>query len=154
MADTKHHTAHHTADIPIESDGVSYSGLIWFTVVLAGSAVVIQLLMWGMFKFMEAGALDADVARPPLAAPAGSRPAGVSVLSLIWPQAPEGVYTPDEPTNLKRFRSQEDLELTTYGWSDQNTGTMRIPIDRAKALLLQRGLPVRGQQPAAAPVKK
>ena len=152
MADTKHHTVHDTAEIPVEADGISYSGLVWFTVVLTGSALVIHVLMWGMFKFMESRAADSDVARAPLAGPAGARPAGTAVLSQIWPQAPADVYVPDEPTNLRNFHRQEDLELTTYGWADQNAGTLRIPIDRAKALLLERGLPVRGQAPP--PVKK
>jgi hypothetical protein len=150
MADT----SHHSADIPVEQDGISYSGLVWFTVVLAGSALVIHVLMWGMYKFMEAQALDADVRRAPLAAPAGGRPAGTAVLTRIWPQAPADVYVPDEPTNLRNFHRQEDLELTTYGWVDQNAGTIRIPIARAKELLLERGLPVRGPAPAAADVKK
>jgi hypothetical protein len=145
MADTKHHTAHHPEDIPVEQDGISYSGLVWFTVVMAGSALVIQVMMWGLFKFLEGREIGADVARAPLAAPAGSRPGGVAVLSRIWPQAPADQYVPDEPTNLGNFHRQEDLELTTYGWADQNAGTLRIPIDRAKALLLERGLPVRGQ---------
>jgi hypothetical protein len=45
--------------------------------------------------------------------------------------------------------------LTTYGYTDKNAGTYRIPIDRAKDLLLERNLlPVRGQAaPAAAPEK-
>lgn len=152
MADTRHHTAHQSTDIPIEQDGVSYSGLIWFTVVLTASALVIHVMMWGLFKFMEAQATE--VARAPLSAPAGSRPGGVGVLSRIWPQAPTDQYVPDEPTNLRNFERQEQMELTTYGWADRNTGAMRIPIEKAKALLLERGLPVRGQTPSAAPAKK
>ena len=113
MADTKQHTAHHATDIPVEGDGVSYSGLTWFVVVLAGSALVIQVAMWGLFRFLEARSDTDAVARSPLAAPAGARPAGPAVLSRIRPQEPEGVYVPDEPTNLRSFRAQEDLELTT-----------------------------------------
>jgi hypothetical protein len=149
MADTNHHSA----DIPIEQDGISYSGLVWFTLVLTGSVLLIHVLMWGMFTFMESRAAVSDVARAPLAGPAGARPAGTAVQSQKRPPAPAHVYVPDEPTNLRNFQRQEDLELTTYGWADQNAGTLRIPIDRAKALLLERGLPVRGQaQPP--PVKK
>ena len=44
--------------------------------------------------------------------------------------------------------------LTTYGWVDKNAGTVRIPIDRAKELLLERGLPVRGHAPATAAAPK
>jgi hypothetical protein len=46
--------------------------------------------------------------------------------------------------------------LTTYGWMDQNAGVVRLPIERAKELILERGLPVRGAEaaPAAKEVKK
>jgi hypothetical protein len=33
--------------------------------------------------------------------------------------------------------------LNEYGWVDRNAGTVHIPIDQAKELLLQRGLPSR-----------
>jgi hypothetical protein len=42
---------------------------------------------------------------------------------------------------LARLRKAEETDLTTYGWVDRNSGIVRIPIDRAMHLLLQRGLP-------------
>ena len=50
--------------------------------------------------------------------------------------------------NLKAFREHEHEVLTTYGWADKSAGVVRIPIDRAKDLLLERGLPVRGTEAA------
>src|SRR5208282_5249649 len=35
--------------------------------------------------------------------------------------------------------------LHSYGWVDEKAGTVRIPIERAMDLLVQRGLPVRSQ---------
>ena len=46
------------------------------------------------------------------------------------------------------FRAHEHEVLTTYGWTDKNAGVVRIPIERAKDLLLERGLPVRGADAA------
>jgi hypothetical protein len=43
--------------------------------------------------------------------------------------------------DLETFRAQEERELHTYGWVDRSNGTVRIPIDRAMQLLLERGLP-------------
>ena len=40
------------------------------------------------------------------------------------------------------YQSQQKL-LDTYGWVDKQNGIVRLPIDRAMELLLQRGLPVR-----------
>lgn len=44
---------------------------------------------------------------------------------------------------LKDLRSQEDRLLSTYGWTDKNGGVVRIPIDRAMELQLERGFPTR-----------
>jgi hypothetical protein len=43
--------------------------------------------------------------------------------------------------SLAELRAAEDADLTSYGWIDRNAGTVRIPIDRAMQLLLERGLP-------------
>jgi len=43
--------------------------------------------------------------------------------------------------SLAEFRAAEEFDLNSYGWIDQNKGTVRIPIDRAMQLILERGLP-------------
>jgi hypothetical protein len=42
---------------------------------------------------------------------------------------------------LSALRVAEEADLNSYGWVDRNGGTIRIPIDRAMQLLLERGLP-------------
>ena len=44
--------------------------------------------------------------------------------------------------DLKRLRADEDALLHSYGWVDRNAGIVHIPIERAKELLVRRGLPV------------
>ena len=62
----------------------------------------------------------------------------------------------NEPANLADLHRHEHEMLTTYGWMDRNAGIVRLPIERAKELILERGLPVRGAAPAldAKDVKK
>ena len=43
--------------------------------------------------------------------------------------------------SLAEFHAAEEVELNSYGWIDRNAGTVRIPIDRAMQLILERGLP-------------
>src|SRR5438552_10332699 len=43
--------------------------------------------------------------------------------------------------SLAELRAAEDADLNSYGWIDRNAGTVRIPIDRAMQLILERGLP-------------
>lgn len=63
----------------------------------------------------------------------------------------------DAPKDLAGMRAVEDKILTTYGWTDQEAGRVRIPIDRAMALLLERGLPAPAppaKEPAKPPTKR
>jgi hypothetical protein len=45
--------------------------------------------------------------------------------------------------DLTEFRTKEEAELNTYGWINRTAGVVRIPVERAMDLLLQRGLPTR-----------
>jgi hypothetical protein len=56
---------------------------------------------------------------------------------------------------LHTFRNAEDKTLENYAWVDKAAGTVRLPIDRAIDLVVERGFPVRPAAPAAtaAPLK-
>ena len=56
----------------------------------------------------------------------------------------------NEPLWLAQFRTQQREALTTYGWVDKDAGVVRLPIERAKQLIVERGLPQMAA-PAAAP---
>lgn len=136
MADTK---SHHAGPAQTEGDGVNYRGIVVFVAILVVTTLVCELIVVGMYKMFDAQSRTAAVARAPLSAPALTTPPGPNLLL-------------DEPANLEEFRAKELHELTTYGWLDKNAGTVRLPIDRAKELLLERGLPMRDTMaPAAAP---
>ena len=49
----------------------------------------------------------------------------------------------NERTELNEIRLREENVLSTYDYVDKNSDTVRIPIDRAMELLVERGLPVR-----------
>ena len=51
----------------------------------------------------------------------------------------------DERGQFNGIRMAEEKTLYSYGWVDEKAGTVRIPIERAMDLLVQRGLPVRPQ---------
>ncbi len=54
---------------------------------------------------------------------------------------PNPTLETDEVHELRDFRDGEEQKLYTYGWVDQNAGTVHIPIERAMQLTVQRGLP-------------
>lgn len=148
MADTNHATP------PVEGDGVDYKGIVWFLVILVGTVVFCQVFVWGLFVWTESRVVASDAARAPLAAaPAAPHIAGGRLVTGTEP-APVGGALPRpgllvaEPTVLGAFRQAQDAEMTTYGWVNQGAGVIRLPIQRAKELALQRGFSVRGA-PAA-----
>lgn len=55
----------------------------------------------------------------------------------------------DPRVDLKNYREREEDILKSYGWVDKQNGVVRIPIDRAMSLLLERSLPARQTKPPA-----
>jgi hypothetical protein len=90
--------------------------------------------MWGLFRLYDHIEVANDPYVTPLAAPAGTLPPQPRLQTTPW-------------EDLKKFRTTENMYLQSYGWIDQKAGTVHLPIEKAKELLLQRGLPARaGQQ--------
>lgn len=75
--------------------------------------------------------------------------------SLVRPkELPVAPRVQEHPwEEYKALHAEETGILNSYGWTDQKTETVRIPIDRAMALIVERGLPLRGDRPAV-PAKK
>jgi hypothetical protein len=116
-------TAHEESDINVRA-------IIWFVVVLATIVIVTDVAMWGMFRLLAHYERKNDPAVSPLFIPAGR------------PLPAPGLQT--EPwTDLKKFRAEADQQLHSYGWVDEKSGVARIPIEKAKEMLLQKGIPVR-----------
>jgi len=149
------HTSHsHTTD-RVEGDGISYSAIGWFLVVLTVTTLFCQGLVWGMFELMERRVAATDPPRATLAPAQGSPTIenGHVASGTIDPPPPSLLV--NEPIVLHTFREAEDKTLANYAWVDKTAGTVRLPIGRAKELVVERGFPVRPAAPAAtaAPVK-
>src|SRR5579872_6287208 len=99
--------------------------------ILAASAGIALLIVYGAFTFF------------------GSRPVEQSnPMSSVKPQVPPTPRLQDNPSiEPQPLPAREDMVLSTYGWSDKNAGTVRVPIDRAMELMLQRGFPTRPAVP-------
>ena len=106
--------------------------IVQFAIWLTASALLTHGLMWGMFAWFVDNRNDtAPAAEFPLAAQQERRlPAGPRLQPI--------------PANeIFEFRQREDATLSEYGWVDRNAGTVHIPVEQAKELLLLRGLPSR-----------
>ncbi len=138
------HGGHAVPAEPTQADNVSFRGIVWFLVVIFATTLFCQALTVGIFKLLEHGSDKSDSARAPLAQPMGM-PHIEDGRVVAGTPIPEPNLLTDDPGTLARFRANEEAALTTYGVVDKNAGKYRIPIDKAKELLLKQGLPTRAK---------
>jgi hypothetical protein len=105
----------------------------WIFGVLAGMiccGIVIHIALARISSYMLRRPAPTDAWRP-------IRPAQ----SAWQPPSPRLQVSP--PLQLSQFRASEDLQLTNYGWVNRPAGIVRLPIEKAMDLVLQKGLPAR-----------
>ena len=146
MADTKHHTP---SQMPVEADGVSYSGIVGFIVILTAVTIACQVLIYVLLGAFQHQAETSAESRSPLATEVQHQGkdgrTNLSMQDVRGGGGPQPVLLTSEPGVLEGFRTHEDEMLRTYGWVDKNAGVVRIPIDKAKDLAIERGFPVRSK---------
>jgi hypothetical protein len=52
----------------------------------------------------------------------------------------------DPEQDMQEMSTEQDAILNNYGWVDKEAGVVRIPIERAIELTLERGLPTRERE--------
>jgi hypothetical protein len=132
-------------DVRHERTDVSVGPVVKFVVGLAVSIVVTGALMWLLFLKLESRQAKADPPAAPLA-PAGVRNPVPAVRVARFP-APR-LETHPVAAGAAAVARDKEL-LSTYGWVDRPAGVVRIPIDRAIDITLERGFPVRPQAAVA-----
>jgi len=112
-----------------EKSDASPRGLLGFVLIMAAILAATSLsLIWLLKHFERAENPGSFVAAPFAATHPLPPPPRIQALPGVDMQS--------------YYQSQQNL-LNTYGWVDKQNGIVRLPIDRAMTLLLQRGLPVR-----------
>jgi hypothetical protein len=103
--------------------------------LLAGLAVAVVFVSWLEVQFTGYGvtlAPPGGVSNAPAALPRQEAP----------PERGRPLPLTGAPANdLAELRAAESRTLHTYGWVDRDANVVRIPIDRAIAVLAERGLP-------------
>ena len=102
-----------------------------FAAALAVTIALVLLVSHWLFEF--AAVQQAEKQQP------------VSPLASMREPTPEPRLQVHAPKELQEMRRAEDALLKNYGWIDQKTGIVRIPVDRAIELLAKRGLPARAE---------
>lgn len=117
-------------DVHHEESDINLRALTWFVVVLTVIVLSVDVVCWGMFKLMNHYEAVNEPYVTPLAVPPGQQPSGPPLQTTPW-------------TDLKQLRAQEHEYLNSYGWVDERLGVARVPIAKAKEMLLKKGIPVR-----------
>ena len=100
-------------------------------IVVCVAAALIVFVMFSYFEAREALSVPVEY---PLAVGQGNR----------VPPEPRLQNNPRE--DLRELRAKEDELLGSWGWVDKNAGVVRIPIDDAMKLTIERGLPARQEK--------
>jgi hypothetical protein len=119
------HVGHETRDVNIRA--LTIAGLIMFAILV----LILISMKWMFFYLAKTLPLG-----PPTTPYETAR---------TLPPEPRLQAAPAE--DLKTYLNAQQQLLNSYGWVDRGNGIVRIPVDRAMDLILQRGLPVRQQAP-------
>src|SRR5579862_2944177 len=132
-----------------ERRDITVAGVVYFLIGLGLAIVFVYFIANGIFAFLNK---RYETEQPPVnplvtKGPEDTRRIPPQFGNDYEKYLKEGFPAPqlevNERTELNGERLREEDTLSTYGWVDQAAGKVRIPIDRAMDLLVQRGLPVR-----------
>ena len=119
---------HQSASVGHEETDANIRPIVLTGVALAIITAIVLAISVGLFRYFVGH--PAETPANPMA-------------SANAPFPPEPRIEEHPSTDLQQLRQEEDRNLSTYGWVDKKAGTVRIPIDRAIDLQLQRGFPTR-----------
>jgi hypothetical protein len=103
--------------------------MVKFGIWLVISTIIVSVGLAAMYWLLIRESTDrADTQRYPMAVNAPAR----------QPAEPRLQQFPRN--EIYEFRMREEAELHSYGWVDKDAGTVRIPIEDAMRLMLDRGL--------------
>jgi len=118
----------HNAGSPgYETRDVNTRAVLVFLAVLFVVLVVALFVTWLVFRYYSVAE------QPPV-------PASPFADVRELPSGPE--LEVHARQNLLNAYAKQQQELENYAWEDRNAGIVRIPIERAMDLLIEKGLPV------------
>ena len=141
--------------VDYDRSDLSARGILLFLAGLLVAGIFIELVIWGMFRFLSHSTLFAQGNPSPMvqvqrAMPEKAPGAGLQntgpVNTGVFP-APR--LQTNDAADLKKFLGQEKEILHPVQPFEDSRGAIHISIDQAMALIAERGLPVRPSAPAA-----
>lgn len=149
VAHGHHHTPEemHNEGVAHERSDIDVRAIVMSAVFMFAICGIVAALMAGLFKLLEYQAANNDPKLSPLARPSTVMPR-TTAGSPTFGAATRPQLLTNEPVALEHQRQSERQVMQGYTWADQTAGVARIPIEEAKKLIAERGLPAR---PAGTP---
>lgn len=124
--------SNHNNPIGHEVEDANVRGIVYAGIGLMIGILIASFIVYGVFQYMKAHAPTVDSPNPM-----------AQTDQQIFPPAPRIEARPAE--ELNELRLQEERMLTTYGWTDKASGVVRIPIERAMQIQMERGFATRSE---------
>lgn len=122
-------------DAAYERSDVGATPVVIFAISIAILIAVSIFTVIGLLNVFESRTMEAQAPAPALLDTEQLPPSGPRLQA-------------NPVRDLRELRAADEATLSTYGWVDKNIGKVRIPIERAMELTVERGLPVREDAPA------
>ena len=141
-----------------EHRDINVRAIFGFLLTLLVVALFIQLALFGMFRYLKGSYKSLDPEPNPMLSGQRQPPQKEPIRDFPQPR-----LQADPVRDVNKLRVAEDKILTGPPvWLDEKAGVVRIPIDQAMRLTLERGLPLTGgaaptammNQPAKPPIPK
>jgi hypothetical protein len=139
-----------------ERQDLQVSGILYFLLTIVVVVVICLFGLRGLFDFLDHREKALQPAVNPLLTNVPTDTRRISDPDEYLKKTfPDPRLETDERNQLNKETVREEELLYSYGWVDEKAGTVRIPIERAMDLIVQRGLPIRSQDMAGnAPAPK
>lgn len=138
------HNDKHDKDLLPESSGIVVKPVAWFLIILTISTAFVFVLVKGMTYALDK--LEAARKEQPSTRVAdGAKRTQREPLLQGAPQAPGSKNASLLPLDqMGEYRKKVEEEVKAYGWvAGKEHSVAHIPIERAKELLLEKGLPMK-----------
>ncbi len=137
-------SGHPTSQVPDVSVGheerdIAARPIAYFALGIAGLCVFALVLMHVLFGVLATEQAERSAPASPLAESYGLK------------EPPEPRLQTNPRQDLLDLRARDGAAIHSYGWIDKQAGIVRIPVERAIALLAERGLPARPAAPKGQP---
>ena len=129
-------------DVTFEDRDLGGRGIVFFLIALGITCILLCLIVWGLMRFLQHVQTAGAQANPAQGYAGPVTPAKGDPTVRF----PKPTLQPDDVADMNKLRSDNEMQLNSYGYVDQKAGIVHIPIEQAIDTLAKQGLPTRPQQ--------